>query len=175
MTKTQWDTEADAYRAAIGNSSIIVGIKVKHGGQAFAIRGGDDLVFTRVRWLGHSRGIIADVNNVAFRNTRVDRWAGGAALATPGGGPQIDGQKSGGVHNLTIENHTSTGTGDDSLGLFGIVSGHVSGCHIADSFARGILLDGCGDGFVARDNELLRCPLYRTNTSQPDAWKTATE
>ena len=72
----------------------------------------------------------------------------------------------GGVHNLSIVNHTAAGTGDDSLGLFGITSGEVRGCHIKDSFDRGILLDNVTDAFAAAveggGNVVERCPIYRT-------------
>ena len=122
-----------------------------------------DIAFISVRWVGHSRGIIEGCDNVVFRHTRVDREASISglplALATPGGGPQINT-----ASNLTILNHSSVGTGDDSLGLFNIASGSVRGCHIRDSFARGILLNNVSKAFVVgEDNDVLRCPIYRTN------------
>jgi hypothetical protein len=63
--------------------------------------------------------------------------------------------------NLTVFNHTSIGTGDDSLGLFNIQSGSVTGCHIRDSFARGILLNNVSDKLLVHDNEVVRCPVLR--------------
>ena len=128
--------------------------------------------------------------------------------------------------NLTVFNHSATGTGDDSLGLFHITrcevrgvevcrcggvevwrcvevsrgpckhfccrwaflsfclfsvyvsffclsvyvflsSGSVTGCHIRDSLARGILLCQVSDEFAAnvKDNEVLRCPIWRPDPS----------
>ena len=65
--------------------------------------------------LGHSRGILKNCTSVVLRNTRVERdpappYPLAQALATPGGGPQVNTCK-----NLTVVNHTSVGTGDDAL------------------------------------------------------------
>lgn len=163
--------ELQRYRKDIGNPSALVGVKIKHGGQSFYLRNAAGISFEDVRWLGHSRGIMSDCKDVVLRNTRVDRGPGRSdieALATNGGGPQING-----CNNLTIINHTSSGTGDDSLGLFAIAAGSVQGCHIRDSFARGILLNNVSDGFAATvtdpasGNIVLRCPIYRTNAAHP--------
>jgi hypothetical protein len=157
--------EQRRYASAVGDARTVVGVKVKHGGQSFALFDGDDLAFVRVRWTDHSRGIASNTPNVLLRDTRVEHSnAHGlpafGALATPGGGPQINGA----VHNVTIVNHTSAGTGDDSLGLFGILSGSVTGCDIRDSFARGILLANVSDAFAAnvKGNTVVRCPIFRS-------------
>ena len=164
--------ERARYAAAALDATQVVAVKVKHGGQAYYLRDGGPggLAFQRVRWLRHSRGVIINTSNVLFRDTRVEHDAGGGvALATPGGGPQITAAPGGtatsvAVHNVTVHNHTSVGTGDDALGLFGIASGSVRGCNIRDSFARGILLSNCSDAFVnnVQSNVVLRCPVYRT-------------
>lgn len=138
-----------------------MGVKIKHGGQAFNLRNGHDISFESVRWFGHSRGILQDCTDVVLKHTRVERdpsLTNVQAMATPGGGPQVNT-----CNNLTVFNHTAVGTGDDSLGLFHIASGSVSGCHIRDSFARGILLCNVSDAFFARvtDNVVLRCPIWR--------------
>ena len=165
--------EMARYRADIGRDDAIVGVKIKHGGQAFNLRHAEDVTFEGVRWLGHSRGICQDCSDVVLRHTRVERVnppLGGqqqaeqaeqteqAAMATPGGGPQINT-----CNNLTVFNHTAIGTGDDALGLFHIKAGSVTGCHIRDSFARGILLCSVSDTFAAavRDNVVERCPIWR--------------
>ena len=108
--------EIKRYKADIGNARAIVGVKIKHGGQAFQLYHCDDVTFESVRWLGHSRGILQDCNNVVLRHTRVERdptKSNSEALATAGGGPQINT-----CNNLTVFNHTAVGTGDDSLGLW---------------------------------------------------------
>ena len=46
--------------------NAIVGVKIKHGGQAFAVRHCDDVMFSKVRWIGHSRGILENCNNVVL-------------------------------------------------------------------------------------------------------------
>jgi hypothetical protein len=103
--------------------------------------------------------------DVVLRNTRVDHEPSRVlteALATPGGGPQING-----CTQLTIDNHTSAGTGDDALGLFRVAAGYVRGCHIRDSFARGILLSNVSDAFAENvysgGNSVERCPILRTD------------
>ena len=63
--------------------------------------------------------------------------------------------------------HAATGTGDDSLAFFGVRSGYVRASHIRDSFARGILAFNCSESFeVGGDNEVVRCPILRTNSTQ---------
>lgn len=129
--------EFQRYKKDLQNPNALLGIKVKHGGQTFRIFNGRDILFESVRWLDHARGVIKDCEDVALRHTRVEHEPSREhteALATPGGGPQVNG-----CNNLTVFNHTSAGTGDDSLGLKNIESGYVRGCHIRDSFARGTL------------------------------------
>ena len=163
------DGELERYRQDIHNPDALVGVKIKHGGQSFDIRNCDDISFDRVRWIGHSRGILFNCNNVALRHTAVDREpsrADAQALATPGGGPQINT-----CTNLSIVNHSSVGTGDDSLGLFHIrgAGSSVTGCHIRDSFARGIFLCDVPNDFAHQvidrgGNEVIRCPIFRPDT-----------
>lgn len=152
------------YTAARGSSSVFVAIKVKHGGQTFELLEGSGIAFRNVRWTGHSRGVVRDCHNVEFRNTRVDRETDVDGqipfLSTNGGGPQILGY-SFASQNVTVVNHTSVGTGDDSVALFNVASGLVSDCHIADSFARGILLCAVGPAVVVQNNSMTRCPIYR--------------
>jgi hypothetical protein len=51
----------------------------------------------------------------------------------------------------------------------------VRGCHIRDSFARGILLQNVSDAFAASvldpasGNDVLRCPIYRPSVKHDDA------
>jgi hypothetical protein len=163
---TMWPPgELDRYAADIGRQDAIVAIKIKHGGQAFNIRNGEDLSFEDVRWLGHCRGVMYNCSDVLLRNTRIDRdpsVPATQAMATPGGGPQIYL-----CNNATVVNHTATGTGDDSLALFHVAAGSVTGSHIRDSFARGILLCNVSDAVAAnvRGNEVLRCPIWRPPNS----------
>ena len=145
------------YQQAAGNHSIVVAIKVKHGGQAYHFIDCDDVAFERVRWLGHSRGIFAGCSNVVLRDTRVERANRRLALATNGGGPQVNH-----CTNLTISNHTSENTGDDALGLFHVRGGSVTGCTIRDSFDTGIKLCDVDASVDVSGNLVERCPLFRT-------------
>ena len=158
--------EFQRYRKDLENPDAVLGVKVKHGGQAFRILNGHDILWESVRWLGHSRGVMQNCEDVALRNTLVEHEPSREhteALATPGGGPQVNG-----CNNLTIVNHTSVGTGDDALGLKSIESGYVRGCHIRDSFARAILLCNVSDSFAKMvyegGNVVERCPILRKTT-----------
>lgn len=157
--------EMHRYQEDIRNPKAVVGVKVKHGGQSFYLQRCENITFDSVRWLGHSRGILRQCDDVVLRNTRVEHspWLTATeALSTPGGGPQVNT-----CNHLTVFNHTSVSTGDDSLGLFNIVAGSVRHCHIRDSFARGILLCNVSDDFAATvydpssGNVLQRNPVYR--------------
>jgi hypothetical protein len=155
--------ELRRWRSDIGRTDALVGVKVKHGGQAFSIRNSRDIEWNSVRWLEHSRGIMQNCDDVVLRHTRVEhdpRRAATEALSTPGGGPQINT-----CNQLTVFNHTSVSTGDDSLGLFHIEAGSVNGCHIRDSFARGILLCNVSDAFaqsvIDGGNVMVRNPILR--------------
>ena len=168
LAVTNWDYatgEMQRYRNDMSNPAAVVGVKVKHGGQSFYLQRCQNITFESVRWLGHSRGILRQCDDVVLKHTRVERnpWiAAEEALSTPGGGPQVNT-----CNHLTVFNHTSVGTGDDSLGLFNIAAGSVKQCHIRDSFARGILLCNVSDEFAATafdpasGNVLLRNPSYR--------------
>lgn len=84
-------------------------------------------------------------------------------MATPAGGPQLDADAgTAGLFNVTVENHYSVATGDDSVALFNL--GHnatVRGCFIRDSYARGILLANASAA-VVENNTLIRNPLWNT-------------
>eukprot|EP00937_MAST-01D_sp_MAST-1D-sp2_P000089 g89.t1 len=161
--------ELQRYRDAVRDPRQRVAIKVKQGGQAYRMQAGDDVAFVNVRWLGHSRGAIIDTSNVLFRDTRVDRMPPPAAgsevplLATNAGGPQILGNGCP-VFNVTVVNHTSTATGDDSLALFNVRTGLVAGCRIGDAFGRGIVVCASG-GVRLSGNELTRNALFRVNAT----------
>lgn len=170
LSVKKWPTnETQRYQEALRDPSQRIAIKVKHGGQAYHLQQGDDVAFLNVRWLGHSRGAVIDTSNVLFRNTRVDRLPPPAVgsevplLASNAGGPQILGNSQP-VFNLTVVNHTSTATGDDSLALFNVRTGLIAGCHIKDAFGRGIVM--CSSSAVqVSGNELARNPLFWVNAS----------
>ena len=155
--------ELARYQSDAESSTVMVGVKIKHGGQSYNIRDAHGVTFDSVRWLGHSRGILQNCDDVVLQHTRVDRSGGDEqALATPGGGPQVAV-----CNNLTVFNHTAVGTGDDALGLFDIAAGSVRSCNIRDSFCRGILLCNVSDEFAASvddpesGNVVVRSPIYR--------------
>ena len=141
----KWDfgrNSEPVYRAG-----SIVGVKSKHGGQAFFFLGGDDITFRRIVWTEHSRGVIrGGISNIEFdscavkKSTLAPAHGLGLCMATAGGGPQLGQPHDPAITGVVVRNHTSEGTGDDAVALFNVHDGEVSDCHISDSFARGILL-----------------------------------
>ena len=70
------------------------------------------------------------------------------------------------ITGVIVRNHTSAGTGDDAVAFFNVVGGEVSGCHINDSFARGILL--YKSTATLRDNVLVRDPVFHDQGPDDD-------
>lgn len=144
----------------------LIAVKSKHQMNSFFLAGGDDVAFESVRWLRHSRGVArGGISNILVDSCIVERDAAiegqVPALATPGGGPQIGNPGDSPIFNVTVRNHTSVGTGDDSIAIFNARSGIVEGCRIRDSFVRGVLL--CGSPNIALlNNTLVRCPVFNT-------------
>jgi len=160
----KWGALRPLYEAAVGSASVVVGVKAKRLGQAYALSSGDGLKFERVRWQGHSRGIISDCSNVLFNGTDVSPMpppvpGSGYATATSGGGPQIKDSS-----NVVVVGHTSQSSGDDSLAFFNIASGRVSACEINDGWGAGMLLSNASGvpsgAFDVSGNTVRRSPIY---------------
>eukprot|EP01063_Lacrimia_lanifica_P015173 TRINITY_DN21994_c0_g1_i1.p1 TRINITY_DN21994_c0_g1~~TRINITY_DN21994_c0_g1_i1.p1 ORF type:complete len:219 (+),score=16.21 TRINITY_DN21994_c0_g1_i1:715-1371(+) len=140
----------------------LAGIKSKHEAQSYFMVGGDAVEFLSVRFLGHSRGVIrGGISNIRFEDCVVAKRTPSQCLATNGGGPQLGQPGDAPIYNVTVMRHTSRNTGDDSVAFFRVMSGAVRDSYIADSFARGILLDRCGAGVEVTGNTLVRNPLLR--------------
>lgn len=140
----------------------LLGVRSKYGGQPYRLSHGDDSRFERVKWTRRIRGIFINVDNVQIVDCRIERppaiQGQVPVLSGNGGGPQIWGKSGHAVHGVVATGNVFRGTGDDSLGLFNVASGHVAGNKIIDSFARGILLNNSPDVVLA-DNRLIRAPL----------------
>jgi hypothetical protein len=160
LNTNQWQLLRPLYKKAIGNPDVVVGIKAKRGGQAYALSRGDGLTFERVRWQGHSRGIVQETTNVLFNGTDVSPMTPpvpgqGYTTATNGGGPQIKGCTA-----VTFVGHSSQSSGDDSLAFFNIMSGSVTGCVINDGWGAGILVSNVSSTFKVHSNIVRRTPIY---------------
>lgn len=136
-------------------------VKSKHGGNAYWFHGGDDVTFQRVRWLDESRGTFrGGMSGIRILDSRIERVPDAAGhrtcLATPDGGPQIGQPDDPPTTDVLVQGNDFEGTGDDAIALFN-ASGTVADNHVADSFARGILLNH-SEGTVLRGNEVLRSP-----------------
>eukprot|EP00041_Stephanoeca_diplocostata_P018992 m.402602 g.402602 ORF g.402602 m.402602 type:complete len:428 (-) comp21182_c0_seq3:224-1507(-) len=162
----------------------ILGVKSKHNGQAFFVDGGASFAFDHVQWTEHSRGVIrGGLSNISVTHCRVDKSplapqstprkrVLGQCMSTSGGGPQLGQPNDPITYNVVVKNHTSAGTGDDSIALFHVGNASITDCHIEDSFARGILLYHSKDVQLAR-NTLVRCPLYNDSAVQDLTLSTA--
>ncbi len=61
---------------ALFRTNDLLGIKSKHGGQAYQFIGGSHLSFVEVQWTHETRGVFRGVQNVTVRNSRAgpDPW-----------------------------------------------------------------------------------------------------
>lgn len=116
----------------------LIGIKSKHGGQAYWLYGGSDFVFEDVKWTQESRGVFRG----GFDKIRITRCVVERApaingqvpcLSTPGGGPQIGQPGDRPTSGNLVEDCRMTATGDDSIAFFN-ASGTIRNCRIADCF-----------------------------------------
>lgn len=167
----RWALQVSPIRgASVFRPGDRVGIKSKHQQNSFFFDGGQDVAFLRVRWSLHSRGVArGGIHDILVDSCVVERppKPEGAEvepmLATPGGGPQLGQPNDPVTRNVTVRNHTSVATGDDSVALFRVEEGLVEGCRIRDSFARGVLVCGPPNDVVVRDSVLVRNPVFNTS------------
>ena len=151
-----------------------LGVKSKHGEQAYVFRKCRNVTFERVRWTQESRGVFKEVERVVIRNCAILRAPAihGVVpfLSTPGGGPQI-GQPSlshgGGAHFVADNNFV--GTGDDAIAFFNVRSATARRNRVADPFNRGILnfhIQGASGyrRLTLEDNLLVRCGVKELDT-----------
>ncbi|MCF8379004.1 MAG: fibronectin type III domain-containing protein [Bacteroidales bacterium] len=120
----------------------IIGVKLKHGGQAYYFSGGDNIAFDSCKWTWKTRGVLrGGISNIRFSNCLIDRGSevGGRTpcLASPGGGPQCGQPNDPRITNVIIENCTIKSTGDDNCALFNVDGGIVRNCYFSDGFALG--------------------------------------
>lgn len=143
----------------------LIGIKSKHGGQTYWFKGGSDVVFKSVKWTHKTRGVFrGGFDQIQFLDCVTERAAPidgqTPCLAAPGGGPQIGQPWDPPTHGNIVRNCRFVASGDDAVAFFHS-TGEISGCHIQDAFARGILLSDSPET-VLKDNTLVRCPVQRS-------------
>jgi hypothetical protein len=144
----------------------VIGIKLKHGGQAYWFNGGDNIHFEECKWTRKTRGKLrGGISNVKFSGCYIDRGPriGGRVpcLASPGGGPQIGHDGDPRITNVLVENCTVIGTGDDNIALFSVDGGAILNCYVQDGFARGVLLSNVTH-ICYENNVAVRCePLWQ--------------
>lgn len=154
-------------KSAVPNYSKgdLIGIKSKHGGQTYWLKGGSDFIFKSVKWTQKTRGVFrGGFDKIQILDCVTDRSAPiegqTPCLASPGGGPQIGQPWDPPIAGNLVKNCRFVASGDDAVAFFH-ATGEISGCSIRDAFARGILLSNSPD-VVTHDNTLVRCPIQRS-------------
>jgi parallel beta-helix repeat protein len=148
----------------------LIGIKSKHGGQAYWLSHGSDFVFEDVKWTQESRGVFRN----GFDKIRISRCVVARApaidgqvpcLSTPDGGPQLSQLLAGSKSGNLVEDCSMTATGDDSIAFYR-TTGTIRNCRISDSFARGILL--CDSASTKLENNtLIRSVILKVANLRP--------
>lgn len=157
----------------------LIGIKSKHGGQAYWFHGGSDFLFRSVKWTHKTRGVFrGGFDRIRVIDCVTDRAAPihgqTPCLAAPGGGPQIGQPWDPPTTGNLVKNGRFIASGDDAVAFFH-AEGEISGCDIRDAFARGILAANSPKAVIT-DNRLVRCPLQRSKGHElPDDFFERTE
>jgi len=147
-----------------GRNVYRVSFKSKHGGQAYWLHGGSDILFKDVTWTHKTRGVFrGGFDNIRFVNCVTDRAAPihgqTPCLASPGGGPQIGQPHDPKTRGNLVDGCRFIASGDDAVAFFN-AEGTIRNCLITDAFARGILLFHSPDT-VLENNTVLRCPVEK--------------
>lgn len=162
------DNDTDRKALSFFSEGSKIGIKSKHGGQAYRFLDGSRIAFKRVRWTRATRGVFRGVDNVtiessiANRDSCIDVYTGPSLratdcvkrrfsyLASHSGGPQIGNPAdnpfnpkfahiTNGGDNHRIYNNRFIALGDDPIGLFHLKSrSTVTNNFISDGVARDI-------------------------------------
>jgi hypothetical protein len=143
----------------------LIGIKSKHGGQAYWFASGSDFVFEDIMWTGETRGVFrGGFDHIRISDcmiNRADPINGQApALSSPGGGPQIGQPNDPPVTDVVVENCYIEGTGDDAVGFFN-ATGVLRNTVIHDAFTRLLLYNS--PGIRLEGNTLIRTPIFYDN------------
>jgi hypothetical protein len=161
----RWEFELKKNEVANYSQGDLIGIKSKHGGQAYWFDGGSDLVFQSVKWTQKTRGVFrGGFDKIQFLNCVTDRSPAihgqTPCLASPGGGPQIGQPDDPPTTGNLVKSCRFIASGDDAVAFFN-ASGEISDCYIRDAFARGILAANSPNA-VLTDNTVLRCPVQQS-------------
>jgi hypothetical protein len=162
----RWEIELKSKKVVANYSKgDLVGIKSKHGGQAYWLMGGSDIVFESVRWTQKTRGVFrGGFDKIHFLNCITDRTppihGQTPCLASPEGGPQIGQPNDPPTTGNLVKNCRFIASGDDAVAFFN-ASGEISGCFSTDAFCRGILAAN-SPGAVLTGNTIIRCPVQQS-------------
>ena len=162
----RWEIELKN-RKVVANYSKgdLIGIKSKHGGQAYWFMGGSDFVFDSVKWTQKTRGVFrGGFDRIQVLNCVTDRsppiHGQTPCLASPEGGPQIGQPNDPPITGNVVKNGRFIASGDDAVAFFN-ASGEISGCFSRDAFCRGILAANSPDA-VLSNNTIIRCPVQQS-------------
>jgi hypothetical protein len=172
-TATQVSGFTNRWQINLNNATLVagysagdlIGIKSKHGGDAYWFSVGSDFVFNDVKWTKESRGVFrTGFDHIRISNSTIDRGdpINGQlpALASPDGGPQLGNQNDVPVSNIVVENCYIEGTGDDAIAYFK-VTGIIRSNYVKDPFTRILLYQSPNSVIDGLGNTLIRTPVYR--------------
>ena len=180
----RWEIELKNKKVVANYSKgDLVGIKSKHGGQAYWFMGGSDIVFESVKWTQKTRGVFrGGCDKIRFLNCITERsppiHGQMPCLASPEGGPQIGQPNDPPTTGNLVKNCRFIASGDDAVAFFN-ASGEIIGCYSSDAFCRGILAAN-SPGAVLTNNTVVRCPVqqskdYRLPAHQDKVLRTPTK
>lgn len=164
----RWRFSLVARRGVRFAAGDLIGVKSKHGGEAYRFNGGSRITFRNIRWTLETRGVFRKVDNVTIDQCSILRPPPingvGFLMASSSGGPQI-GQPADPtvtVGHVADGNHFEA-TGDDSF-MFAHAAGVARNNRLVDSFARGMLIYDSPNFQVGEDNVTLRAPIVRAGS-----------
>lgn len=166
----RWEIELKNKNQLAGyRQGDLIGIKSKHGGQAYWFMGGSDFVFDSVKWTQETRGVfrggfdkIQILNCVTDRSPPINGQT--PCLAAPGGGPQIGQPHDPPTLGNVVKNCRFIASGDDAVAFFN-AGGVIRDCYIRDAFARGILAVNSPKAELSA-NTVVRCPIQQSQDWQ---------
>jgi hypothetical protein len=170
-TATKVSGFANRWQINLKSSSLVagysvgdlVGIKSKHGADAYWFNVGSDFVFDDILWTRETRGVFrSGFDHIRISNSTITR--GNAingqmpALSSPDGGPQLGNQNDVPISHIVVENCNFTGTGDDAIAYFK-VTGIIRSNVVSDPFTRILLYQSPDSVINGLGNILNRTPI----------------
>ncbi len=144
----------------------LVGVKSKHGGNAYSFSGVRDVVMENLLWKREARGVFRDSNDIRLTNVDCERDppinGQTPAMATPSGGPQFGQPWDAPVSNFVVDGGDAVACGDDNWAFFNVTSGAVRNSTARDAFGHAIRLFR-SPNIKLEGNTFIRAPVLRVD------------